>query len=98
MMTKQTYNFVAKRIREGFPTNLENTDDLVEMISGTLCVLALECAKGFLRDNPRFDAAKFLDACSPDPERYPISALWENELKELAQNGSQRVTRKSNSK
>lgn len=39
--------------------------------------LALSLAKRLQEDNERFDPTKFLDACSPDPEQYPISELWE---------------------
>lgn len=86
MMTAQTYNFVAKRIREQFPS-LEN-DAEQKIQRGTLCNLAIECAKGFLRDNPRFEPLKFLEACSPDPHNYPIQELWQYELDNIAQNGS----------
>lgn len=87
MMTKQTYNFVAKRIREQFPMGTDNTKE-IRVMRGQLCELALSCARGFLRDNPRFDPVEFLDACSPDPQKYPISELWENEFAEIQQNGS----------
>jgi hypothetical protein len=40
--------------------------------------LALSFAKRFKEDNPKFDPLKFLDACSPDPDIYPISELWED--------------------
>lgn len=40
--------------------------------------LALEFAKYFEGDNDRFDALKFLDACSPDVDMYPLSELWED--------------------
>lgn len=87
MMTAQTYNFVAKRIREQFPTDKSNRY-VLKVMRGQLCDLALECAQGFLRDNPRFDPQKFLNACSPDTDRFPISELWEDENNEIAQNGS----------
>ncbi len=76
MMSAQTYNFVAKRIREQFPITPINNKS-IQVIRGTLCELAIECAKGFEKDNPNFDVTKFLDACSPDTDRYPISELWE---------------------
>lgn len=75
MMTPQTYNFVAKRIREDFPTEYEN-DTITLVKRGTLVDFALRCAFGFSRDNPGFDIMRFLDACSPDPERWPIAELW----------------------
>jgi hypothetical protein len=40
--------------------------------------MALVLAKRFEKDNPLFDPIAFLDACSPDVERYPLSELWNN--------------------
>lgn len=75
MMTKQTHNFVAKRIREDFPTD-HDKDTITLVKRGTLVDLSLRCALGFLRDNPNFNPLKFLQACSPDPEVWPIQELW----------------------
>jgi len=75
MMHAQTYNFVAKRIREDFPTNPEN-DTIVLVKRGTLVELALRCAYGFMQDNPEFNVMRFLEQCSPDNDRYPITELW----------------------
>lgn len=78
-MHAQTYNFVAKRIREDFPTDKENEISILVWVKrGTLVELALRCAYGFLQDNPGFDVMRFLDKCSPDPERYPITELWDD--------------------
>lgn len=38
--------------------------------------LASHLAKRFKEDNPLFDPLKFLDACSPNTELYPLSELW----------------------
>jgi len=43
---------------------------------GVIAELALDFAKSFEEDNPIFDPIKFLDACSPDEELYPLSELW----------------------
>jgi hypothetical protein len=80
------HNFVAKRIRENFPLDtskdemrspLDNMKPMIER--NILCVLALDFAKHFAEDNLRFDPLKFLDACSPDTDLYPLSELWEAE-------------------
>lgn len=77
MMTKQTYNFVAKRIREEFPTDHEN-DTITLVKRGTLVDLSLRCAMGFLQDNPDFLPLQFLKSCSPNPDVYPIHELWDD--------------------
>lgn len=92
MMHRQTYNFVAKRIREDFPTSRDN-DTITLVKRGTLVELALRCAYGFMRDNPAFKPLEFLEQCSPDSDQYPIQELWDEfldntELDEIAQNGS----------
>lgn len=79
MMTRQTYNFVAKRIREDFPTEFEN-DTITLVKKGTLIDLALRMAYGFLQDNPRFLPIEFLTRCSPDPDTFPIHELWDEFL------------------
>jgi len=72
---KAQYNLVAKKLREQFPTS-DNTQ-LQVVMRGQICELAIAFAKSFRRDNPNFDPIRFLDSCSPDPDRYPISELWE---------------------
>jgi hypothetical protein len=42
--------------------------------------LALSFAGRFALDNDEFDPIIFLDKCSPDTERMPISELWEGYL------------------
>lgn len=79
--SRAQYNLVAKRLREQFPTTAITHNDNHDLLilRGQICELAIAFAKSFLRDNPeRFDPIRFLDACSPDLERYPISELWEN--------------------
>lgn len=87
MMNRQTYNFVAKRIRENFPTG--NNETPIVIRRGVMADFALQCAYGFLQDNPNFKPIEFLTRCSPDPERYPIQELWEEFQDNMdAQNGS----------
>jgi hypothetical protein len=72
------YNFVAKRIREIFPmgdTEEDRVYGTVERV--TLSKLAINFAKAFQKDDPDFDAVKFLNACSPDTGVYPLGDLWE---------------------
>lgn len=41
-----------------------------------LTLLAVGFAKRFQLDNQHFNALKFLDQCSPYPEKLPLSELW----------------------
>lgn len=81
----QHYNLVAKVIRETYE-KLTVPDDrmlLPETIklrvaqAQPLYDLMLNFAVRFKTDNERFDAVKFLDQCSPDPDRFPFSELWD---------------------
>jgi hypothetical protein len=71
------YNYVAKRFRENFPDDPDNTPDVL-LKRHMLVVLMLDFAEGYLKDNPRFDPLKFLDVCSPNADLYPLSELWED--------------------
>jgi hypothetical protein len=42
--------------------------------------LALSLARRLEQDNPEFDALQFLNACSPDPEIWPLAELWEGTI------------------
>lgn len=75
---KQHYNLVAKKLRTHFPTG--DNEHLQIVMRGLICELALDFARSFEEDNPNFDPIKFLDACSPDPDRYPMSELWNVEV------------------
>jgi hypothetical protein len=80
----QHYNAIAKDIRtelaivmsevtvwwDGETKNLKGTDALVK--------LALRFAMRFHKDNEEFEPLKFLDACSPNAELYPLSELWDD--------------------
>ena len=72
---RATYNLVAKKLREQFPTDVDNTHD-IKILRGQICELALDFASSFCRDNPAFDPIIFLDACSPNVDRFPMSELW----------------------
>lgn len=73
------YNLVAKRLRNHYPT--EEVSALLKPIQNVqrrvIEDIALEFADRFWEDNIEFDAERFLDQCSPDPERFPFSELWE---------------------
>jgi len=75
------WNMVAKRIRDKFTDTVEGEghQNTVRKLyrSGVLAELAIDFAKGFKRDNPNFDPIKWLDQCSPDPDTYMLSELWE---------------------
>lgn len=78
------YNFVAKRLRNHYPTYrvedgpTQKLDKAVKLgARGVIEDIALEFAMRFKADNLEFDQYKFLDQCSPDPEKYPLSELWE---------------------
>ena len=84
----QHYNAISKEIRELFNTDWADADDMntskdliarnnARLQRGTLAALALNLAKRFNTDNERFDPHKFLDACSPNTDLYPLSELWE---------------------
>lgn len=82
LCTRQHHNIVAKRIRERFPTGSDYEMGEVpynKIERAILSTLALDFAAWFKKDNDRFDPIKFLDACSPDTELYPLSELWEEE-------------------
>lgn len=68
------YNFVAKRLRNHYPISSGNMNMGARRVIEDV---ALEFAQRFKEDNSEFDAPAFLDQCSPDPERYPFSELWD---------------------
>jgi len=86
MFTQQHYYAVAKRFRENFPLDLmpagdlyiERRHDLI-VARGAIVGLALEFARYFETDNPKFDPLKFLEFCSPDNDVYPLTELWESD-------------------
>lgn len=82
--SQQHYNAIAKDIREefesyGLGSNVSFVPNKTELLtrSDTLVKLALRLAKRFQRDNENFKPLIFLDACSPNPDVYPLSELWD---------------------
>lgn len=87
----QHYNAIAKDICEEFEKYVkadfnhifENEQDYKKAVdfklatTGALVRLALRFAHRFKEDNDRFDPLKFLEACSPNNDLYPLSELWE---------------------
>lgn len=86
--SQKHYNAIAKEIREAMPPYRSNEDETGRCevrIRGTLVALALSFARRFKEDSDeasygyKFNPLKFLDACSPDPDVYPLSELWEED-------------------
>jgi hypothetical protein len=75
MFHKGHYNILAAVVER----ELEGKQFEENRERNTLYDLAISLARRLQKDNPLFDPIRFLDACSPDPERYPISELWEDE-------------------
>lgn len=78
MFGPKEWNFVAKRIRESDYWNMHTLGNYsVHIIErNVLAGIALDFAVRFEQDNPMFDPLTFLDHCSPDTDRYPLSELW----------------------
>jgi hypothetical protein len=75
------YNFVAKRLRNHYPTELSDDSAAVRLVGlgirETIQEIAIEFAQRFYEDNPtNFDPYEFLDRCSPNPDLWPFSVLW----------------------
>lgn len=82
------FNTIAKEIREQFPLDSDNEDierptralRKAELLAErtALTRLALSFAHRFNDKNiPFFDPLRFLDACSPNTDLYPLSEMWE---------------------
>lgn len=83
--TRKDHNFVAKRLRENFPIDTPSelmrspADNVGKHLQrGVIVELAMDFARKYKEDNPLFDPHVFLDQCSPDSDRYPLSELWED--------------------
>jgi hypothetical protein len=61
-------------IIEPYRTSFEK---LIRLPATAATGVAISLAKRFALDNEGFDPVMFLDRCSPDPEKYPLSELWE---------------------
>lgn len=73
---RQHYNALAKIMRENFPD--EDADDVSYRHGRTQHVfICMKMANYFKSTDQGFDPIKFLDACSPDVDVYPLSELWE---------------------
>jgi hypothetical protein len=70
------YNTVAKVMREEWPAHHTNNAQ-TRAATHTHVSIALNFAKRFKDSDPQFDPLSFLDHCSPDPDLYPLSELWE---------------------
>lgn len=92
MMTKTSvfhrahYNILAAQIRHGLEKHhapyllTKIRDPQIHLgARNALIELALSLAKRLQEDSSEFDPVRFLDACSPDPEQYPLSELWEED-------------------
>lgn len=74
------YEIIAKLLRESLDVYLpvqEGQPQLNLHRSGALVDFAIDLAKRFQLDNESFDPIIFLDRCSPNPDLYPLSELWE---------------------
>jgi hypothetical protein len=75
------FNAIAKDIRSEFPVSDYDDSDRMKkekMVQrATLADLALRFAARFKKADPEFNVFAWLDQCSPDPETYPLSELWE---------------------
>lgn len=92
--SQRHYNAIAHDIRELFPLDPPSgTISLADYVGiklqnqhqrATLVALAISFAARFMQDSDEaeeggaFDPIKFLDACSPNTDLYPLSELWEN--------------------
>jgi hypothetical protein len=85
---KAHYNILAKQIRERLTVAVDFYSRGYERYKDSdrrgdyyaveaLVTLALDLAKRFKEDNENFDPLKWLDQCSPDEDKYPLSELWE---------------------
>lgn len=83
----QHHNAIAKDIRDELViytsayNSVSGDDDgvrkVVQCQIDAIVKLAVRFAKRFVDDNPSFDPLKFLDACSPNTDLYPLSELWD---------------------
>jgi len=71
-----TYNMVAKVLRENWPANHENNAQ-VRAATHTHVAIALDFAKTFSEHDDKFNVPEWLDKCTPYPDLYPLSELWE---------------------
>lgn len=68
------WNLVAKTLRDEYDNTI--TTEPSKSQQRVLERLALTFAKRFTED-AGFNPLSFLDKCSPDPDLYPFSEMWE---------------------
>jgi len=74
------YNVIAKQFRQAFAV-WKDTDDPGTLPAWSALVdLMLHMTVRFQADNELFDPVRFLTACSPDPNAYPFTDLWDQFL------------------
>ena len=73
------YNAVAKELREQFVESDEFNAVRRRAVRDQLVRLSFRFARRFKKDNPDFDVLRWLDQCSPNPDLYPFSELWEDD-------------------
>lgn len=69
-------NAVALVLRENWPAHHENNAQ-VRAATQTHVSIAIGAAKWFAKHDPNFNPVEWLDKCTPYPELYPLSELWE---------------------
>ena len=76
------YNILAKQFKDNFEL-IENSpyNSRGEQFtaSGACITLLMNITSRLKEDNPRFNPRKFLDACSPNTDTFPLSELWEDD-------------------
>jgi len=79
------YEIIAARFRQGLEPYMNThqfdgdtivTEDFLRGGKTALIDLALSLGLRFQADSEDFDPYIWLDRCSPDPERWPLSELW----------------------
>jgi hypothetical protein len=79
----QHHNAIAKIFKENMArpdlyTDRKGEYRIALTASGGQTRIAIALAEYFERDNPVFDPIKFLETCSPNPEKMPLGELWPN--------------------
>ena len=78
------YNIIAKRFNEAldpymspFSDEALDINSEIKAIRASIVGLAIDFALRLHADNEDFDPVMFLNACSPNKEKYPLGELWE---------------------
>lgn len=73
------YNILAGQFRSAITDALNIGSNTLTLPMGkALYDLALNVAKRLKEDDPNFDAATWLDQCSPNSKALPLSELWDD--------------------